>query len=131
MCSLGLLGLVLLLLAVTAVASPWLALGLGGLGAHFEFSRVFNRVFEGLLVVAIGGTWRGLDLGKATQIGLRRRDWPRQFDIRRTPVWLIGPGWPPLVGGVGRLVALPATGVLLAVALRRLLARERAPTVVT
>jgi membrane protease YdiL (CAAX protease family) len=53
------------------------------------------------------------------------------LDIRPTPVWLIGPGWPPLVGGVGGLVALAATlGLVLALLRRdrRLPAGVTAPT---
>jgi hypothetical protein len=53
------------------------------------------------------------------------------FDIRPTPVWLIGPGWPPLVGGVGGVVALAATLGLVLAKLRRergLPATASAPT---
>jgi membrane protease YdiL (CAAX protease family) len=73
--TLRLLGLVLGLLAVTAVASPWITLALEGLGGDFKFSRVYNRVFEVLLVLAIVLGWRRLDLGNASQIGLRHRAW--------------------------------------------------------
>jgi CAAX protease family protein len=73
--TLWLLGLILLLLVVTAVASPWIAIGLADVGFPFKFSRVYNRVFEVLLVVAIIAAWRPLDLGDARQIGLRRRGW--------------------------------------------------------
>lgn len=59
--TLRLLALVLGLLAITAVASPWVAMGLGTLGFEFKFSRVYNRVFEGLLVVAILLGWRRLE----------------------------------------------------------------------
>jgi hypothetical protein len=37
-----LLGLVLGLLAITAITSPWIALGLGTLGVEFKFSRVWR-----------------------------------------------------------------------------------------
>ena len=77
--SLGFLGLILLLLAVTTAASPWIAIGLGGLGFPFGFSRVYNRVFEVLLGLAIITAWRPLDLGDATEIGLRRRGWARDL----------------------------------------------------
>ncbi len=77
--TLRLLGLVLGLLAVTAIASPWIATGLGALGFDFKFSRVYNRVFEVLLVLAIVLGWRRLDLGSATDIGLRRPDWLRDL----------------------------------------------------
>lgn len=79
--TLRLLGLVLGLLAITAVTSPWIALGLDGLGFDFKFSRVYNRVFEVLLVLAIVLGWRRLDLGSATQIGLRDPAW--SVDLRR------------------------------------------------
>jgi uncharacterized protein len=69
--TLRLLALVLGLLAITAVTSPWIAIGLDALGGGFKFSRVYNRVFEGLLVVGILLGWRRLDLGNATEIGLR------------------------------------------------------------
>ena len=77
--TLGFLGLILLLLVVTAVASPWIAIGLAHLGFPFKFSRVYNRVFEVLLVVAIVAAWRPFDLGDATEIGLRRRGWARDL----------------------------------------------------
>jgi membrane protease YdiL (CAAX protease family) len=77
--TLRLLGLVLGLLAVTSIASPWLATGLGQLGFDFKFSRVYNRVFEVLLVLAIVLGWRRLDLGSATEIGLRRPHWARDL----------------------------------------------------
>jgi membrane protease YdiL (CAAX protease family) len=73
--TLWLLGLILLLLVVTAVASPWIAIGLADVGFPFKFSRVYNRVFEVLLVVAMIAAWRPFDLGDARQIGLRRRGW--------------------------------------------------------
>ena len=50
----ALLGLVVALLAVTTVASPPVASLLADLGFTFRFSRVYNRVFEILLVVALG-----------------------------------------------------------------------------
>jgi len=77
-----LLLLVLALLAVTAVASPWVAWGVMALlDRPFTFSRVYNRVFEVLLVVGLALTWRRLDLGTAAEIGLRRRGWWRQLGI--------------------------------------------------
>jgi membrane protease YdiL (CAAX protease family) len=76
-----LLGLVLGLLALTAVISPWIATGLGALGFDFKFSRVYNRIFEVLLVLAIVAGWRRFDLGSATQIGLRHPRW--REDLRR------------------------------------------------
>ncbi len=69
------LGLVLLLLAITALASPWVAMGLDAVGFDFKFSRVWNRVLQVLLVLAIVLGWRRFDLGNATQIGLRAAGW--------------------------------------------------------
>jgi membrane protease YdiL (CAAX protease family) len=77
--TLQLLGLILLLLVVTAVISPWIAIGLTDLGFPFPFSRVYNRIFEVLLVVAMIAAWRPFDLGDATEIGLRRRSWARDL----------------------------------------------------
>jgi membrane protease YdiL (CAAX protease family) len=53
------------------------------------------------------------------------------LDIRRTPAWLVGPGWPPLVGGASGLVALAVTAILLLAVLSRrsrLPATDLAPT---
>jgi membrane protease YdiL (CAAX protease family) len=72
--SLGLLGLAAGVLLVTALASPWVA---WALGPGFSFPRVFDRVFEVLLVVAAALAWRRLDLGDAGGIGFRRRGWSR------------------------------------------------------
>lgn len=77
--TLRLLALVLGLLAVTAVTSPWIATALGAAGYDFKFSRVYNRVFEVLLVIAILLGWRRLDLGSATDIGLRHAGWARDL----------------------------------------------------
>src|SRR4029077_7540315 len=41
------------------------------LGSRFSFGRVYDRVFEVLLVIALAGTWRRLDLGNARAIGVR------------------------------------------------------------
>ena len=79
--TLRLLALVLGLLAVTALTSPWIAMVLEAVGFDFKFSRVYNRVFEVLLVVAILLGWRRLDLGSATDIGLHHPAWAR--DLRR------------------------------------------------
>jgi len=77
--TLRLLVLVLGLLAVTAVTSPWIATALGAAGFDFKFSRVYNRVFEVLLVIAFLLGWRRLDLGSATDIGLRHAGWLRDL----------------------------------------------------
>ena len=74
--SLGLLGLVIGTLAVTALVSPWVAWALAaGLGHSYSFGRVYDRVFEVLLVVGALVAWRRLDLGRAADIGFRRRRW--------------------------------------------------------
>jgi CAAX protease family protein len=71
-----LVGLVLGCLAVAVVASPWVAGVLPGLaGKAFTFSRVFDRVFEVLLVGALVVAWRRLDLGGAAALGLRDPAW--------------------------------------------------------
>lgn len=77
--ALWLLLLVAALLVVTAFASPWITLGLDGIGFRFRFSAVYDRVFEVLLVAAMLAAWRPLDLGDATQIGLRRGGGARAF----------------------------------------------------
>jgi len=76
-----LLGLVVALLAITTVASPVVADGLHALGFGFRFSRVYNRVFEVLLVVALALGWRRLDLGGPTAWGLREPGWRRDLAI--------------------------------------------------
>ena len=67
--TLGLLGLVVGVLMATALASPWVA---WSLGPRFSFPRVYDRVFEILLLVAMVLAWRRLDLGTAREIGFRR-----------------------------------------------------------
>lgn len=75
-----LLLLVVGVLAVTAVVSPWVAEAVEALvGRPFTFSRVWNRVLQVLLVVALLGAWRRLDLGGAAAIGLRRATWARDL----------------------------------------------------
>ncbi len=124
--TLGLLGLVLVLLVVTTFASPWIAMAATGLGFAFKFSRVYNRVFELLLVGAILLGWRRLDLGNATQIGLRQprraRDLARGLLIGVLGVlagvvacWLGGAMVPALRYGAAKTVAKAAAGVLGAV----------------
>jgi membrane protease YdiL (CAAX protease family) len=89
--TLALLGLVLGLVAFTAVASPWVAMGLQALGFAFHFSRVYNRIFEILLVLLIVFGWRRLDLGSATDIGLRDRRWARELG-RGVLIGVVGVG---------------------------------------
>lgn len=79
MATLRLLILVLVLLLLTAVLSPWIALGLADLGFPFKFSRVWNRVLQVLLVIALVLGWRRLDLGGLRDIGFRRDGWQRDL----------------------------------------------------
>jgi len=73
--TLGLLGLVAGVLVATAIASPWIA---WGLGPRFTYARVFDRVFEVSLLLAVVLAWRTLDLGDAASIGFRSRDATRE-----------------------------------------------------
>jgi membrane protease YdiL (CAAX protease family) len=78
--TLGLLGLVASVLALTALVSPWVAWAVAGAaGRPFTFARVYDRVFEVLLVVGVVLAWRRLDLGSAAAIGLRGRGWAREL----------------------------------------------------
>ena len=78
--TLGLLGLVAAVLALTALASPWAAWGAAAvMGRSFSFARVYDRVFEVLLVAGVLTSWRRLDLGSATGIGFRRQAWAREL----------------------------------------------------
>jgi membrane protease YdiL (CAAX protease family) len=70
--TLALIGLVAGVLAITALASPAIFALTQALGFHFSFGRTWNRVFEVLLVVAIVGGWRRLDLGAPAAVGFRR-----------------------------------------------------------
>jgi CAAX protease family protein len=72
--SLALLGLVAGAALATAVASPWLA---WALGPRFPFARLFDRVFEASLLVAVVLAWRSLDLGDAASLGFRSPDGTR------------------------------------------------------
>jgi membrane protease YdiL (CAAX protease family) len=78
--SLVLLALVAALLLLTALASPGVAWVVSGLvEREFRFSRIYNRVFEVLLVLTLLLGWRRLDLGTARDIGFRQRGWPRRL----------------------------------------------------
>lgn len=85
--TLALLGLVVLLLAITSVLTPIVASSdtveafVHAVGSHMDVNRVYNRVFEILLVIALVVGWRRLDLGGAAAIGLRGAGWSR--DLRR------------------------------------------------
>ena len=88
--TLGLLGLVAAVLAVTALASPWVAWGAAAVvGRPFSFARVYDRVFEVLLVAGVLASWRRLDLGSATGIGFRRSAWARELG-RGFAIGLVG-----------------------------------------
>ena len=77
--TLGLLGLVAAVLALTALASPWAWSAAAMMGGSFSFARVYDRVFEVLLVAGVLTAWRRLDLGSATGIGFRRHAWAREL----------------------------------------------------
>jgi membrane protease YdiL (CAAX protease family) len=77
--TLRLLGGVVALLCVTAVLSPLVAAGLDALGWEHGFSRIYNRVFEILLVGWLIARRRWLALGSADAIGWRRADWWRDL----------------------------------------------------
>lgn len=77
--SLGLVGLVVAVLAFTAATSPWVAQALAHAGWTFTFGRVYDRVFEILLVVALLLAWRPLDLGSPREIGFTRAGWRRRL----------------------------------------------------
>src|SRR5207237_470994 len=161
-------------LGATAIATPWIA---WGLGPRFTYARIFDRVFEASLLIAVVLAWRALDLGDATSIGFRSRDAAREIGrgfgfgiaglavglglcalcgalepalrfgaaktvrkailgvaaalaigvhaafvaafrvgrlfFRLAPApWLVGAGWPPLVGGFAGMLAITVTGGL-------------------
>src|SRR5439155_24261766 len=49
------------------------------MGWSFSFARVYDRVFEVLLVAGVLTSWRRLDLGSAAGIGFRRHAWAREL----------------------------------------------------
>jgi membrane protease YdiL (CAAX protease family) len=63
----GLAGLVVAVVAVAAVLSPWIA---AALGPGFAFARVYDRVVEVCLAAGLALAWRRLDLGDAAGLGL-------------------------------------------------------------
>ena len=77
--TLRLLGLVAAVWILAAVVSPWVVAGLGAGGWRFAFARVYDRVFELLLVAAVLFAWRRLDLGNARQLGLARPRWAAEL----------------------------------------------------
>src|SRR5262249_50115379 len=98
-------------------------MALDAVGFRFHFSRVYNRVFEILLVLAVVLGWRRLALGDATQIGLRHAGWAR--DLGRGLLigvagvgagvgacWLGGAMIPQLRYDAGKTAAKAMAGVL-------------------
>lgn len=85
--TLALLGLVVALLLVTSALTPVVAASetvtavVHALGSRMEFNRVYNRVFEVLLVIALIVGWRRLDLGGAAAIGLSATGWTRALGL--------------------------------------------------
>jgi hypothetical protein len=126
--SVGLLGLVLGVLAASAVMSPLVASVTTALGFHFTFGRLFDRVFELLLVVGLVLAWRPLDLGGAAVIGLSGPGRGRQL-ARGVAVGVAGIAvglafcwaWGALVPGlrydVGKTMRKAALGAVAAVAI--------------
>ena len=66
---------------VTALISPTVAGSdvvvafVEAIGSRFKFTRVYNRIFEILLVISMVLVWKRLDLGGARVIGFRRAGW--------------------------------------------------------
>lgn len=103
--SLALLGLIVTLVAVTAVVSPWADRGVAAIAGHpYDFGRVYHRVFEVLLVAAFIAGWRRLDLGGPAEIGFERAGWARQL-------WSgLGIGFGGLAVGLGVALLLGGVG---------------------
>jgi len=87
-------------------------LGLSGLGLVLAAARVWG----GSLWLAIGIHTAWVVVFRVGRIFLH---------VRQRPAWLVGEGWPPLVGGATGLVAVVATAAILWRVLRR---RRRRPT---
>lgn len=69
-----------LLLGVTGVVSPWIAWAAEAVaGQPFTFARVYDRVYQVLLVLGLVLAWRSLDLGGPADIGLVRTHWARRL----------------------------------------------------
>ncbi|HEV7732063.1 MAG TPA: CPBP family intramembrane glutamic endopeptidase [Candidatus Binatia bacterium] len=89
--------------------------GLAGLGALLAFARI--RGASLWLPIGIHAAWVAVfRVGRLF------------FDIRKKPAWLIGPGWPPVVGGVGGWIALVISFVVLLLVLKRLRRSDVVPT---
>jgi membrane protease YdiL (CAAX protease family) len=99
------------LLVVTSAATPIVAAALEELGHAFKLTRVYNRVFEVLLVVAIAIAWRWLDLGGPAAWGLRRPRWGREL-VTGLALGLVGIGVGLAVawtwGGIAPALRFPA-----------------------
>jgi len=89
-----LLAVALGVLAVTAFLTPPVASLLEAIGWEVRFSRVYNRVFEVLLVIVLIAWRRRLDLGGGEAIGFRH------------PAWRGDLGRGLLIGAVGLTMAL-------------------------
>jgi membrane protease YdiL (CAAX protease family) len=74
-----LVGLFVALVLVASVGSPIVATLTGSLGFTFQFARVWNRVFQVSLVLALVFGWRRLELGGPTAWGFRRAAWSREL----------------------------------------------------
>jgi len=77
--TLRLLGLIAAVWVLAAVVSPWVAGGLATGGWKPTFARLYDRVFELLLVAALVVAWRRLDLGNARELGLARPRWAAEL----------------------------------------------------
>lgn len=78
--SLAFLGLVVGLLVSSALLAPWVTWGVSALFEKpFTLSRVYNRIFEVLLIVGVLVWWRRLDLGGPRDIGLARPSWATEL----------------------------------------------------
>jgi len=88
-----------------------------GLGLLLAFARLRS-----------GGLWLSIGI-HAAWVAIFRVGW-LAFAIRPKPIWLIGPGWPPIVGGAAGWIALAAAlaAFLLALRTTRLPLPPRAPT---
>jgi CAAX protease family protein len=74
-----LVAVVVVAVLVAAVATPWVFWAVEALrGRAFRFGRVYDRVFEVVLVVGLLTQWRRLDLGGTAELGLRRPAWLRE-----------------------------------------------------
>lgn len=92
--TIGLLGLVVVALLCAAALAPAVAAALAAIGFSFTFSRVWNRVFQVVLIAGLALAWRRLDLGRPGDLGL----------VSTAAVRRLGAGF--AVGLAGMLVGL-------------------------